>query len=178
MRAGKNQTRVGEAGVAAIEFAIVFPVLLLLFFGMINLTSYVSMLRKSSSAAELVADLVTRNNAKIAQSALDDYITGAKLLFLPAAASGVSVEVYNYYLDKGVTKTRWKQPAAATAGCAAPDPASTEIAALLPGGDVIIAVVCIPGYGMLVDFPGLPQLGAIRKTLALRPRHSTTLLLE
>ena len=48
-----------------------------------------------------------------------------------------------------------------------------------PGpGDVIIAMVCIPGYALPINFPGIPQLGAIQRTVALKPRHSTTLLLE
>lgn len=175
---GMNRKKRAQAGVAAIEFAIVLPVLLILFFGMINLAAYASMLRKSSSAAELIADLVTRHNSTIPSSAINDYLIGARLSFLPGATSGVTLEVYNYFSDKGTAKMRWKQPVAATAGCPAPDASAPEIAALLPDGDVIIAVVCIPSHKALVNVPGLPELGAIRKTFALRPRHSKTLLLE
>lgn len=178
MTVRQHKTTNGEAGVAAIEFAIVFPVLLLLFFGMINFASYLSMLRKSSAAAELVADVVTRHNATIEQADVEDYINGAELSFLPSATAGLAIHVYNYYLDNGTARTRWQWPTAATAGCDAPDPTSPEIAALLPGSDVIIAVVCIPGYTMPAEFPGLPQVGAIRKSVALKPRHSATLLLD
>ena len=63
-----------DAGVAAIEFVIVLPVLLLLFFGMINLTSYLSTLRKVNSAAELVTDLVSRHDKTITSSDIEDYL--------------------------------------------------------------------------------------------------------
>lgn len=175
MTAGNAEERRRELGVAAVEFAIVLPVLLLLFFGMVNLTNYVSMLRKASSAAELVADLVTRHNATIRKSSVDDYIAGAKLSFRPLSATGVNVEIHDYVVANGVATNRWTHPTTGTV-CTPPDTSSPDITSL-PNGDVIIAVVCIPVYTMPVDFPGIPQLGAIRKTVALRPRHSTTLLL-
>lgn len=178
MKPRAHPRRGRESGVAAIEFAIVLPVLLLLFFGMISLTSYVSMLRKTTSAAELTADLVTRNSEKVKTTDIDDYLTGARQVFLPRPAESIKVEVYNYYDEAGQTKLRWKHPPSDSALCTAPDTSSTEIKSLLPGGDVIIAVVCVPGYLDTAHFPGLPQLGAISKTAALRPRHSKTLLLE
>lgn len=177
MTAEAVRKRDGETGVAAIEFAIVLPVLLLLFFGMINLTSYVSVLRKASSAAELVADLVTRHDATITRADLADYVTGAKLSFRPREAAGVNVEVYNYFLNGGMAAIRWQHPQTGTV-CTAPDATSKDIADLLSSGDVVIAVVCTPGFTAPVNFPGTPTLGAIRKTFALRPRHSQTLFLQ
>lgn len=174
-----------DAGVAAIEFAIVLPVLLLLFFGMVNLTSYISTLRKLNSAAELVADQVSRHNASppapqgtIQHADFVDYFDAAALLFLPSSASNVQVQVYNFRLVGGTPALRWQRfRLPGTAGtCTAPDPTDPEIAAMMANGDALVAVACIPNYTALAQFPGVPTLTVPRKQYALRPRQTQTLL--
>ena len=164
-----------DAGVAAIEFVIVLPVLLLLFFGMINLTSYISTLRKTN-AAELVTDLVSRHDETITSSDIDEYFNAAALLFLPASGDGVQVQLYNYHDDdkNGVADLRWGK--FKTAGtCTAPNTSAPEIVTMLADSDVLIAVACIPGYEDPARFPGLPTLAVPQKSVALRPRQSREL---
>ena len=165
-----------DAGVAAIEFVIVLPVLLLLFFGMINLTSYISTLRKTNATAELVTDLVSRHDGTITSSAIDDYFNAAALLFLPASADGLQVQLYSYHDDdgNGVADLRWGK--FRTAGtCTAPSTSDPEIVEMLAVSDVLIAVACIPGYTAPARFPGLPTLAVPQKSVALRPRQSDEL---
>lgn len=165
-----------DAGVAAIEFVIVLPVLLLLFFGMINLTSYISTLRKTNAAAELVTDLVSRHDETITSSDIDEYFNAAALLFLPASGDGVQVQLYNYHDDdkNGVADLRWGK--FKTAGtCTAPNTSDPEIVKMLAVSDVLIAVACIPGYEDPARFPGLPTLAVPQKSVALRPRQSREL---
>ena len=165
-----------DAGVAAIEFVIVLPVLLLLFFGMINLTSYISTLRKTNAAAELVTDLVSRHDETITSSDIDEYFNAAALLFLPASGDGVQVQLYNYHDDdkNGVADLRWKK--FRTAGtCNAPNTSDTDIIKMLADSDVLIVVACIPGYAAPARFPGLPTLAVPQKSVALRPRQSDEL---
>jgi Flp pilus assembly protein TadG len=165
-----------DAGVAAIEFVIVLPVLLLLFFGMINLTSYISTLRKTNAAAELVTDLVSRHDETITSSDIDEYFNAAALLFLPASGDGVQVQLYNYHDDdkNGVADLRWGK--FKTAGtCTAPNTSAPEIVTMLADSDVLIAVACIPGYEDPARFPGLPTLAVPQKSVALRPRQSREL---
>lgn len=171
-----------DAGVAAIEFVIVMPVLLLLLFGMINLTGYISVLRKAHFAAELVADQVSRHNGStpgtILSTDFTDYFNAAALLFLPSSASGVQVQVYNYRLVGGTPALRWQRSRlpGASGTCTAPNPADPDIAALMTSGDALVAVVCIPGYTALAKFPGMPTLTIPRKQYALKPRQTQTLL--
>jgi hypothetical protein len=168
-----------DEGVAAIEFVIVLPVLLLLFFGMINLTNYISMMRKVNSAAELVTDLVSRHNEKVKTSDIDDYFKAAALLFLPSSADNLQIQLFNYHDDdkNGVANLRWDR--SRTAGtCDPPDLTDPEIVKMLAGSDVLIAVACMPGYTAPASFPGLSPLTVPQRSVALRPRQSNQLMLE
>lgn len=51
-----------EKGTALIEFAIAFPVLLLLFYGAVELTRYMLFIEKLESAAIQVADIINQEN--------------------------------------------------------------------------------------------------------------------
>lgn len=165
-----------DAGVAAIEFVIVLPLLLLLFFGMINLTSYISTLRKTNAAAELVTDLVSRHDETIKSSDIDDYFKAAALLFRPASGDGLQVQLYSYHDDdkNGVADLRWGK-FKTTGTCSAPSTSDPEIVKMLADSDVLIAVACIPGYRAPARFPGLPSLAIPQKSVALRPRQSDKL---
>lgn len=164
-----------EDGVAAIEFVIVMPVLLLLYFGMINLTSYISALRKVNTAAELVTDLASRNKNEVKSSDIDDYFSAAAMLFLPGSADGLQIQLYNYYLNNGAATMRWQKSRTAET-CSPPDLADPEIIKMLASSDVLIAVACIPGYAAPARFPGLTAFAVPRKSFALKPRQSNELL--
>jgi Flp pilus assembly protein TadG len=87
----------GSAGVAAIEFLFVLPVLLLLFLGMVNLTDYISMHRRVNAAAGLMTDLVTRHEKTIDKAAMTDYATAVKLAMRPFDQSIPHIDVYAFY---------------------------------------------------------------------------------
>lgn len=170
------QHRRRDSGVAAIEFAIVLPVLLLLFFGMINIAHYLSAVRKTNAASDLVADLVTRHSASIEPSTVDDYLLAAALSFRPNVPADLQIDVYSYYGRNGGATQRWKRSRLGTASCSPPVVTGTTFTNLLAQGDVIVAVACLPAYRPpVLDYPGLPSLGSIERSTALRPRHSSTL---
>ncbi len=54
-----------ESGVAAIEFAFIFPIMVLLFFCLIDFTGYVSYNRKVAAISGAVADLVSKNRNRV-----------------------------------------------------------------------------------------------------------------
>lgn len=165
-----------DSGVAAIEFAIVLPVLLLLFFGMINITHYLSAVRKTNAASDLVADLVTRHSASIESSKVDDYLLAAALSFRPNVPADLQIDVYSFFGSNGAATQRWKRSRLGTASCPPPEVTSPAFMDLLAQGDVIVAVACLPAYRPpVLDYPGLPALGSIERSAALRPRQSSTL---
>lgn len=169
----------GESGVAAIEFALVFPVLLLLFFGMINLTHFAYMRRQIATAAELTSNLVARSQKTIEASKIDDYFSAVELALRPMARARVQadigVDVYGYPSNTATARQRWSRFYGGTARCTPPDVAS--FTNLLADSDVVVAVVCMNYTAPAASYPGLQFLRNIRieRSFALQPRDFSTL---
>lgn len=174
-----------QSGSAAIEFAIVLPVLLLLFFGMVNLTQYIAMKRKVQSAAELIADLVTRQQTTIPASLIDDYFKAVELSFKPMELarirSDIGIDLYSYRLIDGSPQIHWSKFYQGASRCTQPtvnsnDPDDT-ISTLVGESDVVVAVVCMGYTAPAANFPGLQFFTntRIERQFALRPRQTGTL---
>ena len=173
-------------GVAAIEFAFLAPVLLLLLFGIMNVQQYLSTKTRINTAASLILDLVARNTAgTISGTEIDDFFIAVELSIRPIDSSAVRVDLYDYYLDvtdpkTPVTKTRWTKSSTNGTQCTIPDPVTDpEISALLQGGeDVLVAVVCAPDFVPLADiFDQMMPFRGLRleKRVASAPRQTTTM---
>lgn len=67
----------GCEGMAATEFALVFPALVLLFFGVVESADALSANRRAALAANTLADLVSQES-KILESAVDDLFEGVE----------------------------------------------------------------------------------------------------
>lgn len=179
-----------QRGVAAIEFALVLPILVVLFFGMINISQYISMTKRVNTTAELVADLVTRHSDTVPSTIIDDYFIAAELAMRPVPMTNVRVDLYGFYRDtptgspatSSSIKTRWKKSTSTGQGCTVPAPVysntSDPIASLMQSGDdVVVAVVCMP-FTPLGDYGGVVSFlngRIIEKQVVLKPRQSQTL---
>ena len=176
----RSRHKSASRGVAAIEFVIVLPVLLLLFFGMINLSQFISTSRKLNTAADLVADLVSRHTDIIPATAIDDYFIAVELSIRPMDVSNVRISVYDFNRDgNGVVTQRWTKSSNGGEACAVPDPAAEPIASLLTNGsDIVVAVVCTP-FEPPSNFPGAGEMFSglsIEKRVITAPRQSQTLV--
>jgi Flp pilus assembly pilin Flp len=169
-----------QDGVAAIEFAIIFPVILIMIFGMVDLTALVSDVRKMSLAANVVADTVTRLPTPTTPAAVDDAFKAAGFVMRGARSTGVTVEIHNYWKDPddgNTLKRRWKRPD--RIDICKPDTTGLENL-MLQGNDVTLAVVCGSHVPIIFELLGERVLGQAAFTLneqfILRPRESETLI--
>lgn len=174
------QRRGSARGVAAIEFAIVAPLLITLVLGTFNLTQLVAVKRKVAAATELAADLVTRHDTEIASSSIDDYFVAVELALKPMDASNMHIDLYNFYRDSGTIKTRWKRSSPNGTACTAQAPTTSDPVGELTddGKDVVVAVLCMPFTALGDTFPGMQFFGGINleKKVVMRPRQSLTLI--
>jgi Flp pilus assembly protein TadG len=168
-----------QSGVAAIEMALIFPVLLILFVGLIDLTTLLSDNRRVSYSANVVADVVTRLQAPTTPQEVGDSFEAAELVMRAARAGPARVEIYTYRRDNGNALLRWDRDNGAGTACGAPD--TGNLADLMDrGNDVVVAVVCVTHAPIVTTILGWTPMGAasfsLRQQIAMRPRNTLDLL--
>lgn len=75
--------RTAEAGVAAVEFALILPIMLLVYIGMVEASALISMDRKIQTVSGAVGDLVAREDGEITSTMLADYVKVASGIMTP-----------------------------------------------------------------------------------------------
>lgn len=114
-RAGMN-----EAGVAAVEFALILPIMLTLYLGSIEVSSAIIADQRVTSVAGALGDLVARADGDITLGQLSDYFDAAKSTMTPYSSDGVSQVVTSVYVNAdGDASVRWSRRDNNTAGYAA-----------------------------------------------------------
>lgn len=164
--------------------------MLLLFLGMVQLTALLSVKHKLSSAASVMADLVTRHSDLITQADLNEYFRAVELVMGEAAQPGAGVRevrtrVFAYRFDRGrfILVWSWQNHAAdgGDLGCSNPVAADIKPLALNADGttqgirsDLIVAVTCtrftfpVPSIPYFTPFAD-PAIN-LRQQIIMRPR--------
>jgi Flp pilus assembly protein TadG len=87
--------RRNQKAIAAIEFAIIFPVIMLLLYGVIELTRYIYFHQKVQSTSDQVSNLINQNYGLTDQS-LDSVYNAAQILMEPFDGASISVIVTSF----------------------------------------------------------------------------------
>jgi Flp pilus assembly protein TadG len=159
-------------GLAATEFAIVVPVMLLLFFGTDEFASGIAIDRKVTLIARTLSDLTSQNIA-VTDTQLTNIFNASTAIMTPYAATPVRSTITELYIDPATLAARvqWsKGSSPRTAGTTVPIPT-----ALQAGGTYLI-------YSE-VSYAFVPTVGYVLKnsiTLSdftfTRPRQSTCVM--
>ena len=99
-------------GVGAIEFAIIVPVLLLLYLGAAETTIALSFAKRASRSAGTIADIVTQQSPSINKAFLAGMPAVATATFAPFGTTGLTLKISGITIDasgKGTVTWSWAQ---------------------------------------------------------------------
>ena len=94
--------------VAAVEFALILPLLLLLYLGTVEGASLYAADRKVATLASSMADLVSREKDGLLESELEDYFAASDSILLPYPSDGLGQIISLLAIDEdGVATVEW-----------------------------------------------------------------------
>lgn len=100
-----------QRGVAAVEFALILPVLLLLYFGTIETASLFTADRRVANVAGTIGDLVSRSKKTLTVADLNDYFQAASAIMQPLPTGPLRQTVSLIAIDSaGVATVVWSRP--------------------------------------------------------------------
>ena len=99
-----------RSGLAAVEFAMIFPIMVLMFFGVVELSAAISADRKATLVARTLSDL-TSQSVSVADADLTNFGQAAKAIMTPYPPSPLTSSITQVYVDKisGVARVQWSK---------------------------------------------------------------------
>jgi Flp pilus assembly protein TadG len=111
LRRSARALRSDASGVAAVEFAMIFPLMLVAFFGTVEICAAVAIDRKVTLIARTVSDL-TSQETSVDSTALTGIFTYGLFIINPYPGAPIKGQVSEIYVDSnGKAKIQWTQGA-------------------------------------------------------------------
>ena len=96
-------------GVAAIEMAFIFPFMVVLLIGLVDVTNLISANRRVTLAASTIGDLVTQvSSGTITPANIDGFFNAVQPIIEPFDSNDVKVEVFGYRRNGGAVDLLWQ----------------------------------------------------------------------
>lgn len=154
-------------GVSAVEFALIAPLMLLIYFACIELSFMMMLDRKVTTSTSTLGDLTARASV-ITNDDLDDIFEATRMIFQPNDVVLARMRVSSLYDDGGTVKVAWSDGQNMTAYIV--DQTITVPANLVPaGGSVIFAEIEYDYNSVLGYF--FTSTKTLKDKFYLRPRR-------
>ena len=98
VRNSLTKLRRNESGLAATEFALLLPILVLLFFGLVEASTAMTVNRKVAISANTLADLAAQSEFLL-ESDMDDLFEGVMSIVEPNDSSGMALRLISVVRD-------------------------------------------------------------------------------
>src|SRR3954454_21061703 len=109
-RRSASELFVDRSGLAAVEFAMIIPLMLLLFFGTDEFSSGVAVNRKVTLMARTLSDL-TSQNISVTDAQLTNFFNASQAILTPYPSAPVNSTISELYIDPAtkVARVQWSQ---------------------------------------------------------------------
>lgn len=156
-----------EDGVSAVEFALIAPLMALIYFGCIELSVMMTLDRKVTGATAALGDLTARASS-ISDNDLQDIMQATRMVMQPNDMTGARIRITSLYEDEGDVKVRWSD------GCNKPartvDATVTIPDNLIPTDGTLIMAEIEYDYNSNIGF-FITSTRKLSDTFYLRPRR-------
>ena len=96
--------------VAAVEFALILPVMLTLYLGSMELSSLINVDQRVTTISGTVGDLASRANGTLKLSTLTDYFQASQAIIAPFSTTGLTQTISFVKVDSsGNTTVQWSE---------------------------------------------------------------------
>jgi Flp pilus assembly protein TadG len=167
-----NFLRSDERGAAAVEFALIAPVAILMYCGFAELTMALMAERRAAHAASIMADLVAQTPA-VSSADITDIFNVSSAIMNPFSSTPMTVRITSVVADaNGVPRVSWSKGNGMTAFGS-----GTAVAGfpptLLAAGDSVIQADVQYAYTSPLRIT-LPNVLTFSDTFYLKPRQSAS----
>jgi Flp pilus assembly protein TadG len=162
-----------KKGVAAIEFAVIVPVLVLLYLGSVELVQGILLDRQVTLTTNTVANIVTQYTTISASTQIPDILNAAVQIFAPSPSTAATVVVSCITISSaGKAIVTWSQALNGTAR-ATGQVVTVPVALDVPNTTLIFSETTY-AYTPLIDFMRFGTLN-LYAAIYMSPRASTTI---
>jgi Flp pilus assembly protein TadG len=154
--------------VAATEFAVIVPLMLVLFFGTVEFSSAIAIDRKVTLIARTLSDLTSQSSGTVADSDLQNTFTASISIITPYDDTPVKAAISQIAVDsKGIAKVQWSKAATISSGASQ----ATLTTSSRNAGDIVTtmipAVLLVPSTYLIlseVSYLYTPSVGYVLKS--------------
>lgn len=162
-------------GVSAVEFALIAPLLILMYFGMAELSQAMMAQRRVSNITSAIGDLVAQNN-QAGPTKMNDIFRIGRIIMAPFPTAQLSMCVASVSSnDKGKDTVDWSKPSGTGVNCPAEGTEITVDVGVLPANQSVILARVSYAYTSPVKFV-LSKPLTLTRTYYLRPRKSDVVI--
>jgi Flp pilus assembly protein TadG len=160
-----------SSGVAAVEFALLLPILALLYFGVVELTQGVMTEQRAAHVAATVGDLVSQSSSVTSDQVADIFNVGDTVMY-PYPTATLKMRVSSLSADaKGAVKVVWSKGSGLTKLAAGSSVSGLPTNVIAPNESVVMAesqYTYTPVFGNVMPSPVV-----FSQKYYLHPRVST-----
>ena len=163
-------------GVASIEMALIFPMMLIIFVGLIDASNLMTANRRVTQTASTLGDLVTQAPGQIWSTDMDGFFNAAQSIMDPFPADSIIMEFFTFKKSGGGAALEWSYSNSNQTCGAAPAADDAEMLKLMTeDNDVVVSRVCYnwePVLGIILGF----TTSTIEDQIMLRPRQTARIV--